>query len=402
LRKCAENNEAARVGILFNPFAPEVRQNPYPYYKRLRQDSPVAETAQRGIRVVSRYDDVVSMLGRPDLFSSSIMLRADAALLGTDPPAHTRTRRIVNRAFTAQQVASLEGDIRAIADGMVRRISSLGEFDLMSELAVPLPMIVIAEILGIETGKLEEFKRWSEAVVVNATGTSGSLPRSQIQSSLREFEAFFDGMIGERKATPGEDLVSALLSSETPEDALDSRQVLDVCKLLLIAGNETTTNLIGNAVLALLRNQGELDKVTANPALVPALVEETLRYDAPVQFLNRITTQEAELSGVSIPARAVVMSIIGSANRDERKFEDPDRFDVARNPRDHLAFGHGAHFCLGAPLARLEARTSLQALLPLLPRLRAADNQLERVELVDSTQLRGPKRLRLAVKEAQH
>ncbi len=347
---------------------------------------------------MSRYEDVVSMLGRPDLFSSSIMLRADTALLGTDPPAHTRTRRIVNRAFTAQQVASLEDDIRAIADRIVRRISSLGEFDLMSELAVPLPMIVIAQILGIETGKLEDFKRWSEAVVVNATGTSASLPRSQIQSSLREFEAFFDGIISERKVSPGEDLVSALLSSETPDETLDSRQVLNVCKLLLIAGNETTTNLIGNAVLALLRNQEELAKVTANSALVPALVEETLRYDAPVQFLNRITTQEVELSGVSIPARVVVMSILGSANRDERKFEEPDRFDVERNPRDHLAFGHGAHFCLGAPLARLEARICLQALLPLLPRLQAADNQLDRVALVDSIQLRGPKRLLLAAK----
>jgi cytochrome P450 len=330
------------------------------------------------------------------------MLRADTALLGTDPPAHTRTRRIVNRAFTAQQVASLEDDIRAIADRIVRRISSLGEFDLMSELAVPLPMIVIAEIFGIETGRLEDFKRWSEAVVVNATGTSVSPPRSQIQSSLREFEAFFDGIIGERKITPGEDLVSALLSSETPEETLDSRQVLNVCKLLLIAGNETTTNLIGNAVLALLRNQEELAKVTADPALVPALVEETLRYDAPVQFLNRITTQGVELSGVSIPARVVVMSILGSANRDERKFEEPDRFDVERNPRDHLAFGHGAHFCLGAPLARLEARICLQALLPLLPRLQAADGQLDRVALVDSIQLRGPKQLLLAFKGTQH
>ena len=379
-----------------------MRQDPYPYYKRLREDSPVAETTQRGIWVVSRYDDVLSMLGRPDLFSSSIMLRADAALLGTDPPAHTRTRRIVNHAFSAQRVASLEGDIGAIADGIVGRISSLGEFDLMSELAVPLPMIVIAEILGIETGKLEDFKRWSEAVVVDATGTSASLPRSQIQGSLREFEAFFDRIISDRTLSPGEDLVSALLSPEIPEDRLDSRQVLDVCKLLLIAGNETTTNLIGNAVLALLRNQGELAKVTANPALVPALVEETLRYDAPVQFLNRITTQRVELSGASIPAGAVVMSILGSANRDERKFEDPDRFDVERNPRDHLAFGHGAHFCLGAPLARLEARMSLQALLPLLPRLQAADDQLERVPLVDSIQLRGPKRLLLAVGGTRH
>jgi cytochrome P450 len=347
---------------------------------------------------VSRYEDVLSMLGRPDLFSSSIMLRADTALLGTDPPAHTRIRRIVNRAFPATQVASLEDDIRAIADGMVRRISSLGEFDLMSDLAIPLPMIVIAEILGIEAGRLEDFKRWSGAVVVNATGTSFSLPQSQIQSSLREFEAFFKGVISERKVSPGEDLVSALLSSETPDEALDSHQVLNICKLLLIAGNETTTNLIGNAVLALLRNQEELAKVTANPALVRALVEETLRYDAPVQFLNRSTTQEVELSGVSIPARAVVMSILGSANRDERKFEDPDRFDIERNPRDHLAFGHGAHFCLGAPLARLEARISLEALLPLLPRLQAADGQLERVALIDSIQLRGPKRLVLAVK----
>jgi cytochrome P450 len=346
---------------------------------------------------VSRYEDVLSVLSRPDLFSSSIMRRADTELLGSDPPAHTRTRRIVNRAFSARQVASLEDDIRAMADELVRRISSLEEFDLVSSLTVPLPMTVIAEILGIETRKREDFKRWSEAVVVSATGISGSPGQAQIQSSLREFEAFFEGVIGERRVSPGEDLISGLLRSETQDEELDPRQVLGICKLLLIAGNETTTNLIGNAVLALLRNPEELAKLTANPALTPALVEETLRYDAPVQFLYRSTTRAVEVSGVPIPAGAVVMSILGSANRDERKFEEPERFDVKRNPREHLAFGHGPHFCLGAPLARLEARIALEALLPLLPRLQVADDELNQVALVDSIQLRGPKRLLLAV-----
>jgi cytochrome P450 len=374
-----------------------VRRDPYPYYKALRQDSPVALTKNRESWAVSRYEDVLSVLSRPDLFSSSIMRRADTELLGSDPPAHTRTRRIVNRAFSARQVASLEDDIRAMADELVRRISSLEEFDLVSSLTVPLPMTVIAEILGIETRKREDFKRWSEAVVVSATGISGSPGQAQIQSSLREFEAFFEGVIGERRVSPGEDLISGLLRSETQDEELDPRQVLGICKLLLIAGNETTTNLIGNAVLALLRNPEELAKLTANPALTPALVEETLRYDAPVQFLYRSTTRAVEVSGVPIPAGAVVMSILGSANRDERKFEEPERFDVKRNPREHLAFGHGPHFCLGAPLARLEARIALEALLPLLPRLQVADDELNQVALVDSIQLRGPKRLLLAV-----
>ena len=380
----------------FSPFTPEVRQDPYPYYKRLRENFPVYEVKPAGLWAVSRYDDVVYVLGHPQVFSSSIMAPADTTLLGTDPPEHTRVRKIISRAFSPPRIVALREKVQSVTYSMFRSITSRKEFDLVSDFSIPLPMVMITEMLGLESSRYADFKRWSAAVVVAGSGTPSPELHPELLRSIEEFNSFFQGVIYDRQLNPGDDFISTLLHSEASEEVLTPQQVLSICKLLLIAGNETTTNLIGNAVLALLRNPAQLVKVIAEPNLVPALVEETLRFDSPVQFLRRRATQDVEVSGTKIPAGSAVAAILGSANRDDRKFNAPDEFDIERNARDHIGFGHGIHSCLGASLARMEATTALEAFLTLLPQLRVAQ-VLDKIALIDSVQLRGPKYLRFTV-----
>jgi cytochrome P450 len=379
----------------FNLFAPDVRRDPYPYYKMLR-DFPVCRVAPLEALAVGRYDDVLFVLKNAQLFSSSVMRRADSTLLGADAPAHTRARPIVNRAFSLSATPGLEDRLRSEAQDIVSRIVSRKYFDLVSEFANRLPIIAIAEILGISEREHAELELWSQAVV---TGSSGDprLPQDpQTSKRIDEFNAFFERAILERQANPRDDYISRLLHAKPGEDMLTQQQALSICKLLLIAGNETTTNLIGNAVLALMQNPDELAKISADPALIPGLIEETMRYDSPVQILFRRATQDVEISGVEVKKDAQVMAILGSANRDERIFENPDLFDIGRDARDHIGFGYGPHSCLGASLARLEASIALEALHPWLARIRAAE-PLSSLSHVDSINLRGVKSLRLEV-----
>jgi cytochrome P450 len=381
--------------VAFDLFAPDVRRDPYPYYRMLR-GSPVCKVNPLGSFAVGRYDDVLFVLKNAKLFSSSVMRRADATLLGADAPAHTRARPIVNRAFSLSEIPGLEDRLRLDAQQIVSRIVSRKHFDLVSEFANRLPMIAIAEILGIRERGHAELKLWSQAVVTAASGDPRQSLDPQMSKRVDEFNTFFEGIILERQANPRDDSISRLLHTEAEGDVLTQQQALSICKLLLIAGNETTTNLIGNAILALLQNPDELAKISANPALIPGLVEETMRYDSPVQILFRKATEDVEMSGMTVPKDALVMAILGSANRDERMFENPDLFDIGRDSRDHLGFGYGPHSCLGASLARLEATIALEALHPWLSRLRAAE-PLSQITHVDSFHLRGAKSLRLEI-----
>lgn len=357
----------------YNPLSPAVQDNPYPYYTELRNKAPVAWVEPMQGWAVSRYADVDFILRTPRLFSSALWNETASGdlvtvpeapgLLSMDPPDHTRMRKLANKGFTPRLIRAMEPRVQAIVQGLLTPLQGQAEADLVPSLSVPLPIIVIAEMLGIELERQADFKRWSDALVQSLNRPTDESVRAEIRKCNTEFRAYMEQMIQKRRTEPGDDLISAFVQAEEERQTLTSIEILGLTVLLLGAGNETTTNLIGNTVMALLDHPEELAKVRADRASVPALIEEVLRYDSPVQVVYRQAMQDVELEGGKLPAGATVFVLLGSANRDERKFPEPDRFDVTRNPSDHVGFGYGIHYCLGAPLARLSSRTALDALL---------------------------------------
>jgi cytochrome P450 len=378
--------------VEFDPFAPAVQRDPYPYYEEMRRSAPVVHLESRGMWAASRHGDVSYALKRPDLFSSAIMadreLPADQALLSSDPPAHTALRKRVERSFTPARLRDLQSRLSALAADLTRTLSSRGGGDVVASLAAPLPVITIAELMGIDPDRHGDFKRWADAVIVRGTGRPLPADLGELDATVAEFKAFLRDAIESRRRSPGHDLMSALVRDDGG-DSLSPAQVLNFSVLLLLGGSETATNLIGNALRALFANPRELVRARADRGLVVTVVEETLRYDAPVQSVMRRTTRDVELGGQRLPGGAVALLLLGSANRDEEVFLDADRFWLDRKETRSLAFGSGPHHCLGAALARMEARAALEALLA-LPDLRLAEDD---VTFVDSFVLRGPRAL---------
>jgi cytochrome P450 len=422
------------VTLAFDPFSDAHRNDPYPAYAELRRHDPVTQIAN-GTYAVARYADVSYVLRHPELFSSTAMLSATSgglasalssaaidpvqgakiaevmkslpitiqeqlssrSLIAVDPPVHGPMRNLVNRGFTPRRIADLERRVRAIARTALARLDGRHDFDMVEQFFVPLPVTVIAELLGVEAERSSDFKRWSDcAIAVTGGGTSAVGP-VHVLEGIAGLSRYILGVVEQRRRSPGDDLISLLIRAEDGATALTPVEVAMFTLLLLIAGNETTTNLLGNALLALMAHPEELARVRRDPSRIPALVEEALRYDSPIQFLFRTARREVELAGVKIPAGATVMPLIGSANRDEAQFPNADRFDPSRNTQGHLAFGLGIHFCLGASLARLEARIALEEL---LPRFAAFERVEPRVQYVDSYIVRGPKKLPLRVEAA--
>ena len=425
------------TAIPFDPFSDAQRENPYPTYAELRRHSPVSRVEQMGAYAVARYDDVSYVLRHPELFSSRAMqtamgsplfgggaassppssaeadrlARALAAmpvpigewmgtrsLIASDPPEHGQMRNLVNRGFTPRRITELEKRVRAIARKTLGAFEDKADFDLVSELFTPLPVTVIAELLGVEAERAADFKHWSDCVVTGSTGAAGKVGPAVMLEGIAGLLGYILEIAERRRAQPRNDLIGALIRGEDGEAALTPLDVANFGLLLLLAGNETTTNLLGNALIALLAHPDELARVRRDPSRIPALVEETLRYDSPIQFIFRQATQDVEIAGVRIPSGSVVMPLLGSANRDEAQFPDPDRFDVERDTQGHVAFGLGVHFCLGASLARLEARIALEEL---LVRYAGFEHCAPRVHYVDSYVVRGPKRLPVRAVEAQ-
>jgi cytochrome P450 len=320
-----------------------------------------------------------------------VVLSEVPTVLNSDPPDHTRYRGILNRGFTPREIGSLEPRIREITNRLVdAMLAGGGSADLVSELTVPLPVTVIAELLGVDASRHADFKRWSDAFVSQME--RGAVGLDATIATMREFNEYFAAQIERRRSEPSDDLISKLVQAETSEGRLSPLELLAFTRLLLVAGNETTTNLVGNAVIALLKHPAELERLRADRGLVPNAVEEALRYDSPVQGLPRVAAQEVELGGEKIPEGARVMLMIGAANRDPERWSEPDRFDVTRDTTGHLGFGFGIHFCLGSHLARLEARCALEAIVTRLPNLRAAGEVVRTPNPI----LRGPARLPVA------
>jgi cytochrome P450 len=380
----------------------EQSMNPYPHYEAMRETAPVFHDEQTGIWHVFKYDDVHRVLSEHATFSSQMppgeqsetgQLFA-ASLINTDPPRHRQLRSLVSQAFTPRAVEALGPRIAAITEELLDGFAAAGTADLVKELAYPLPVIVIAELMGIPAEDRDRFKLWSDSIVSQTTAGGGEADHALFGEMIE----YFLSMIEQRRRIPGHDLVSALLAAEINGQQLTVPELLGFCALLLVAGNETTTNLIGNAVLTFAEHPGTVERLLAEPELLPHAVEEVLRYRSPVQAMYRTAAADAVLGDQRIPAGSVLIAWIGSANRDPRQFERAEEYDIDCRPFHHLAFGQGVHFCLGAPLARLEARIALQAVLTRLPGLSVVpEPPLERV---DSTIVFGPKQLPVSWQQA--
>lgn len=380
----------------FDPFDAVVKRDPYPFYAELRRAAPVCHVAARRMWAVSRHADVSFALRRPDLFSSAVNadgqdLPAAETLLGADPPAHTTLRKRVERTFTPRRVRELGPRLEVLAATLVGAFAGRGTADAIADLAAPLPVILIAELMGIDPQRHADFKRWADAVIARGTGRPSETPRAELDARVAAFKHYLADVITVRRQTPGDDLISALVRDEPDAPGLPPAQALNFAVLLLLGGSETTTHLVGNALRALFADPPLLARVQADPTLIPTLIEETLRFDPPVQSVLRRTTAAIDLAGAQIPPQATVLLLLASANRDEAVFADADQFRLDRDPGDSkpLAFGAGPHYCLGATLARMEAAAALRALLA-LPSLRPTTTE---VELVDSFVLRGPRAL---------
>ncbi len=388
--------ERVTSGVVWDPVSTAGTSDPYPMYARLRERDPVHRSRLTGGPVLSRYEDVMGVLKDPRFGSDERKLPNFAKMLAklvkqgviakdepqspmmlrTDPPDHTRLRTLVNKAFTPRAIRALMPRIDEIVAEHVERLAPRGEMDLIADFASSIPVIVIAEMLGVPTEDRGRFRHWSEEVDRNM-GISGLEDALASARAGRELRAYFESIAEERRQDPQDDLLSALLQAEEEGDRLSWDEVVGTLILLLIAGNETTTNLIGNGMLALLRNPDQLEALRADPELTDNAVEELLRYDSPVQATSRISLEDVEIRGTKIPALTELIALIGSANRDPDQFSDPDVLDLRRRENRHLAFGFGIHFCLGSNLARYEGRTAIRALVDHFPGMKLATDHVE-------------------------
>ena len=356
------------------------RLQPFDIFNKLRGNSPVRYDESRSCWDVFRYEDVHRILKDPATFSSVRKLAGRDTILTMDPPRHTQMRAIVNKAFTPKVVNDLAPHIASIADELLNAAADKGQMDLVRDLAVPLPVIVIAELLGVPPKDRHLFKEWSDLLVkgpeVNTDEAFHQVMTEKAQA-MKELNDYFAAIVAERRKEPKEDLISLLLAAEIEGQQLNDEELHGFCILLLAAGNETTTNLITNAVRRLTEDPELQPQLHGQPERIPGFIEEVLRYYPPIQAIGRVATQDVEIHGTRIQAGQQVVSWVASANRDEAKFSEPDRFDMTRKPNPHLSFGFGTHFCLGAPLARLEGQVVIQHLL----------ERLEAIEFVAGSEL---------------
>ena len=410
----------------FDPFDREGWDDPYAAYRELRDREQLYFAPRAEAWCVTRFDEAAEVFRQPELFSSRLgfdvlvrdrwssvgprdvfeMLRflvrarvnpfalrgAPESILSSDPPAHGPLRSAVNRGFTPRRVEVWEPRVRELCERAVAGLSAESSFDVVERLAHPLPMTIIAEFLGVDADRIADFRRWSQGLVTTLTGSERTDSPGAMLANGGELLAYLRSVVERRRRAPRDDLISVLVDPAHGEP-LDTQAVLLFATILLVAGNETTTNAIGNTARLLIDHPDELDRVVADPGLVPAVVEESLRLESPFRLMPRVATRDVTIRNTRIPAGGRVLVMIGAANRDERRFPDPDHFDPTRDTRGHLAFGHGIHFCLGASLARLEARVAIETLAPALRDRIVRDGDAVRA---DSYITRGFSELRLS------
>jgi cytochrome P450 len=362
----------------FTIFGEEMAQNPYPVYALLRANSPVTKLPSN-LWAVARYEDVIRILRDPETFSSVVSADVMAggevvpSMIFNDPPMHTRLRGLISKAFTPRMVElqreAVEAYCRRLVDHMLQQESC----DLIAELAYPLPVMVIANMLGVADGDLATFKRWSDAIIQNVgtsliMGDTGALDEINV-----EFDTYFKARLDKLRAEPEDNLLSGLVHAETEEGRLSESDLLVICRLLLVAGNETTTGLIINSIRVFSEFPEVMTQLKQHMELVPPAIEEILRYYAPFQATFRRATRDVEVQGVTIPKNDRIVVLLASANRDDAVFERPDEVVIDRDPNRHLSFGMGIHYCLGAPLARMEGAIALETLLPRIKRVEILD-----------------------------
>ncbi len=371
---------------LYHLLDPEVLANPYPLYHRLRTEAPVHWDPFLHAWVVTRYADVVTVLLRfsaertptpEQLGAMGLSSLAPAAavmvkqMLFLDPPAHTRVRSLAARAFTPDRVKVLRDHIQGIVDRLLDRVKPKGRMEVVADLAAPLPAIVTAEMLGVPASDHEQLKVWSAdfaEMLGNFQHNPDRAPRAL--RSLEEMLAYFREAIRSLRKRPNEGLICALMNAECDGDRLTDEEVIANTIITMVGGQETTTNLIGNGLLALLRNPEELERLRADLSLIPSAVEELLRYESPTQHTARVAPEDTEIGGQRIRKREGVIAVMAAGNRDPERFPDPDRLDITRPDNRHLSFGWGGHFCFGAPLARIEGQLAFEAVLRRFPNLK--------------------------------
>ena len=382
--------------MTYDLFSPEFKANPFPTFAAMREAAPLyAHQAPNGGTVwyITRYDDVMAVLKDNDHFvkdarnigaapgathpASTANQAINQNMLFSDPPDHLRLRALVNQAFTSRRVERMAGQVQVAADDLLDQVRDQGEQDLIAVYAFPLPVIVICDMLGIPAVDRDEVSDWSQAII---SPGRHHLTFSARRRRVRAFVDYVRQLLAERRQTPGDDLITALVQADQAGDRLSEEELSSMVALLLVTGHETTVNLIGNGLLALLQHPDQLALIKQDPALLENAIEELLRYDGPVETsTTRWARDDVKFRGHLIRRGDVVRVVLTSANRDAAHFDEPDRLDVTRDANRHLAFGHGIHYCLGAPLARLEGRIALETLFRRLPNLRLSipANQLQ-------------------------
>lgn len=385
----------------FDFLGPGSHEDPYPFYAELRESEPVSWVERERLWMLTRHADVVDVLRRTEDFSAIANERQEPQgdrrgtpnIITMDRPDHDRLRQILQRRFTNRGLSRYQERIDQIVDELMAGVRDAREFDLVRDLTIPLPVTMIAEALGIELERLDDFKRWSDALVKVITLSHESPEAVAARAELHELIDYFSTIADRRRASPSDDLVGVLVEAEQEPGRISPREIVSYCLLLLAAGNETTTNLMGGMVIELLNNPDQLERLVASPDIIPQAIEEGLRYCSPVQVLFRRAKHDTEIGGVKIGAGQDIAVSYAAANRDPRVFPEPDVFDIGRDTSEHVAFGYGLHHCLGAHLARREATAALSRLIPLLPEMRKT---YQTVEWVDSWVVRGPKALPMA------
>jgi cytochrome P450 len=389
-------------------------ENPYSKYEGFRKRGPIVRSKFQPVWVTADHKLVTSVLkdltflkqvepASPSTFSERVVAKVvsqgsgeqsqslgtsplEGSLLEKDPPDHTRLRKLATEAFTPRAIEKLRARGREIANSLLDRVSEGGSMDLMSDFAAPLPILMICEVLGIPADDVPRFRKWGNVVGASLDGVRTPEAAKEVESAAHELEGYFEELFEQHRSNPGESLLDGLIAAESEGDRLTHKELVSMCILLLIAGFETTVNLIGNGTLALVNNPDQLAKLRNDPSLTRNAVEEFLRYDSPVQGTSRMASRDVELGGTTIRRGEAVITLLGGANRDPKVFPSPDSLDITRsNAGEHVSFAGGIHFCLGAALARLEGQVAFQTLLERCPDLRQAGPETRR----NTTLLRG-------------